>query len=52
MTDNNNRGRGIIEDSMVAAGFYVNSRSGAFENGKARRGECECKYILKYIIYE
>ncbi len=28
--------RGMVEASMEAAGFCVNSRGGAYENGKAR----------------
>ncbi len=52
MTDNNNRGRGIIEDSMVAAGFCVNSCGGAFENGKARPIQDKVVVARKYFELE
>jgi hypothetical protein len=42
----------MVEASMEAAGFYVNSRGGAYKNGKARPLQDKAAIAHKYFELE
>ena len=44
--------RGMIEASMVATGFCVNTRGGAYEHGKARPLQDKAAVAHKYFELE